>query len=128
MILQDVQKGLIIVAGSLATLAGGYFLTQHILKKVKANNTEKGSLEQGTPANYAKRLRMAMFENDWFGWSEDEAEIFSIYTEIPTKSMVNKVHNAYYNLYNARIETHLQRSLNSAEFKKLTSIINNKPN
>lgn len=126
--LEKVQRVVLVAAGGLATLTGGYFIVRHIVKKEKQRQAEKGGLVQGNPSNWAKRLRMAMFENDPFGWTEDEEEIFKIYTEIPTKTMVRKVHMAYKNLYQIPIETHLQRSLNTAEFKRLTNLINVKPN
>ena len=110
----------------LGTATGLFLLARHYYKKVQVNRSEKHSLEEGDPATYAKQLKMA-FENDnYFGWGTNEDAVFQVFREIPTKSMYSKVQKEYMKLYGKSLNADLEDELSSDEYNELIRILNEK--
>ena len=67
------------------------------------------------------------FDNDnWGSWGTDEEVIFSVFREIPSKSLYSKVQRAYQSLYNRNLNRDLEEELSSDEYNEVIRILNAK--
>lgn len=108
------------------TATGLFFLARHFYKKTISNLTERRSLEEGDPATFAKQLKMA-FENDnYFGWGTNWEVVKQVFQELPSKSMYSKVQREYSRLYNKSLNADLEDELSSEEYNELIRILNAK--
>lgn len=108
------------------TATGLFFLARHFYKKTVSNLTERRSLEEGDPATFAKQLKMA-FENDnYFGWGTNWEVVKQVFQELPSKSMYSKVQREYSRLYNKSLNADLEDELSSNEYNELIRILNAK--
>jgi hypothetical protein len=95
-----------------------------ILKSV-ANKEEKQSFEDGTPATYAKQIKMA-FDNDGW-WGTDTAKLRTTLREIPSKQVWLKTQESYKKLFNSNLITDMTSELQSTEYDEMMQIIGEKP-
>jgi hypothetical protein len=110
----------------IGTATGLFFLGRHFYKKTLANRSEKNSLEEGDPATFAKQLKMA-FENDnYFGWGTNTKVVTQVFQEIPSKSMYSKVQKEYFRQYGKSLNADLEDELSSDEYNELIRILNTK--
>lgn len=108
------------------TATGLFFLGRHFFKKALANRSEKHSMEEGDPATFAKQLKMA-FENDnYFGWGTNTNVVTQVFQEIPSKSMYSKVQKEYFRQYGKSLNADLEDELSSEEYNELIRILNAK--
>lgn len=108
------------------TATGLFFLARHFYKKTISNLAERRSLEEGDPATFAKQLKMA-FENDnYFGWGTNWEVVKQVFQEIPSKSMYSKIQREYSRLYNKSLNADLEDELTSDEYNELIRILNAK--
>lgn len=108
------------------TATGLFFLGRHFFKKALANRSEKHSMEEGDPATFAKQLKMA-FENDnYFGWGTNTNVVMRVFQEIPSKSMYSKVQKEYFRQYGKSLNADLEDELSSEEYNELIRILNAK--
>lgn len=108
------------------TATGLFFLGRHFYKKSLATRSEKKSLEEGDPATFAKQLKMA-FENDnYFGWGTNTKMVTRVFQEIPSKSMYSKVQKEYFRQYGKSLNADLEDELSSDEYNELIRILNAK--
>ena len=108
------------------TATGLFFLARHLYKKTRANLSERRSLDEGDPATYAKQLKMA-FENDnYFGWGTNWNVVKQVFQTVPTKSMYAKVQREYFNLYSKSLNADLEDELSSDEYNELIRMLNAK--
>ena len=106
------------------TATGLFFLARHFYKKTISNLTERRSLEEGDPATFAKQLKMA-FENDnYFGWGTNWEVVKQVFQELPSKNMYSKVQREYSRLYNKSLNADLEEELSSDEYNELIRILN----
>lgn len=113
-----------VIAGGLGL--GMFFLIRTMVRKLKRNQREGQALQEGNPANYAIRLKMA-FENDnTFGWGTDEEALFRTLEEIPSQTMIRKVQRAYRDLHNRNLAADLTNELTTEEYAIALEIINSK--
>jgi hypothetical protein len=112
--------GLIVVGGS-------FFIGRSLIRKARATTEEKKTYEDGTPATYAKQIKMA-FENDmWWGWGTDEEALRKVILSIPSKDEFRKVINSYQKLYSRSMMADMQDELTTSEYKEMLAIIAAKP-
>jgi hypothetical protein len=110
-------------AGTVAGTLWGASYLYHRLRKTKAQGQ---SLTEGSPATYAKQLKMA-FENDnVLGWGTDEEQVFRVLTTIESQEAYKKVQKAYTDLYQRNLNADLEDELDSAEYNKAISILSSK--
>lgn len=109
----------------LGIVGGGIFFGRKLVLKSVANREEKKSFEEGTPATYAKQLKMA-FDNDGW-WGTDTEKVRSTLTEIPSKQVFLKVQESYKKLYNSNLITDLSDELQTTEYNEMLQIIAQKP-
>lgn len=109
------------------TLGACFFIGRKIVRKAVSNKEEKKAATEGTPQDYAQRLKMA-FENDnWFGWGTDESAIRSVLTEIPSREVFAQTMTAYQRMFNHSLMKDLKDDLTSSEYNEMLAIINAKP-
>ncbi len=111
--------------GSIIVLTGSILLGRRIVKKSIANKEENRSLEEGTPATWAKQIKMAFDNDGWFG--TDTEKLRKTLREIPSKEEFNKVTKSYKKLYNSNFFNDLSDELQSTQYNEMLSIIATKP-
>ncbi len=106
-------------------VGGGVFFGRKLILKGVANKEEKKSFEDGTPATYAKQIKMA-FENDGW-WGTDTEKLRTTLREIPSKQVFLKVQESYKKLYNSNMITDMSDELQTTEYNEMLQIIGSKP-
>ena len=109
----------------LGIVGGGVFFGRKLVLKGVANKEEKKSFEDGTPATYAKQIKMA-FENDGW-WGTDTEKLRTTLREIPSKQVFLKVQESYKKLYNSNMITDMSDELQTTEYNEMLQIIGTKP-
>jgi hypothetical protein len=110
----------------LGAATGLFFLARHFYNKTRKNSAEKKSLDEGSPATFAKQLKMAFDNDTWGGIGTDEEKVFSVFNQIPSKSMYAKVEKAYSDLYSNNLNSDLESELSSDEYNEVLRIISSK--
>jgi len=124
--IQNLKTAVIYSTLGVGTGTGLFFLARHFYKTTLANQSEKRSLDEGDPATYAKQLKMA-FENDnYFGWGTNWTVVKQVFEDLPSKSMYSKVQREYMRLYAKSLNADLEDELSSEEYNELIRIINAK--
>jgi hypothetical protein len=111
----------------LGTATGLFFLMRHFLQNAKVKNVESHSTEEGNPATFAKQLKMAFDNDNWFGWGTNEPTVFQTMIDIPSKAAYSKVQSAYYTLYGTSLNADLAGELSSDEYTQVIQILSAKP-
>ncbi len=107
----------------LIVIGGSFFIGRRLIRKARATTEEKKTYEDGTPATYAKQIRMA-FENDMsWGWGTDEEALRKVIVAIPSKEEFKKVINSYQKLYARSMMSDMQDELTTSEYKEMLAII-----
>lgn len=105
---------------------GMYYLLRGKVREQQQKTVQEEGLREGTAANWAKRLKMA-FDNDMaWGMGTDEAAVYKVFTELPTKKAYIEVQKAYRTLYQKDLNAVLQDELSSSEFARVMRIYNAK--
>lgn len=124
--IQNLKTVVIYSTLGVGTATGLFFLARRFYKKALANQSEKRSLEEGDPATYAKQLKMA-FENDnYFGWGTNWTVVKQVFEELPSKSMYSKIQREYLRMYGQSLNADLEDELSSDEYNELIRILNAK--
>lgn len=124
--IQNLKTVVIYSTLGVGTATGLFFLARHFYKKTRTNLSERRSLEEGDPATFAKQLKMA-FENDnYFGWGTNWNVVKQVFLAIPSKNMYAKVQREYLNLYSKSLNADLEGELTSEEYNELIRILNAK--
>jgi len=124
--IQNLKAVVIYSTLGLGTATGLFFLGRGLYKKIRANQSEKHSLEEGDPATFAKQLKMAFDDDNYFGWGTNEKMVKQVFNEIPTKSMYSKVQKEYLKMYSRSLNADLEEELSSDEYNELIRILNAK--
>ena len=109
----------------LGIVSGGIFFGRKMILKSVANKEENKSFEDGTPATYAKQIKMA-FDNDGW-WGTDTAKLRTTLREIPSKQVWLKTQESYKKLFNSNLITDMTSELQSTEYDEMMQIIGDKP-
>ena len=105
-----------------------FFTGRHFYRVQQSKKTETKSLNDGSPENYAKRLKMA-FDNNGF-WGTDMDEVRKVFTEIPTQEDFVKVADKYAELTKQNkgaFFKDLTDELTTSEYYEMQSILKGKP-
>ncbi|MFZ6014471.1 MAG: hypothetical protein ACOYXT_29295 [Bacteroidota bacterium] len=123
---QNLKTVVVYSALGLGTATGLFLVARHFYKKTLENRSQKHSLEEGDPSTFAKQLKMA-FENDnYFGVGTNEKLVKKVFEEIPSKSIYGKVQREYFRLYGKNLNADLENELDSEEYNELIRILNAK--
>jgi hypothetical protein len=124
--IQNLKTVVIFSTLGLGTATGLFFLARHFYKKTRANISQSRSLEEGDPATYAKQLKMAFDNDNYFGWGTNEKLVMQVFNELPSKSMYTKVQREYSRLYGRSLNADLEDELSSEEYNEAIRILNAK--
>jgi hypothetical protein len=114
----------------LVAVGGVIFIAKKIIRDRVSNKEENKSFEDGTPATYAKQIKMT-FEND--GWpGTDTNALRTILTEIPSQDEFEKVKKSYARLYSkarkkANLLDDMSSELQTTEYNEMMQIMDAKP-
>ncbi len=112
-------------AGGLVVLGGGFVLIRKWILNAISNREEKKTLDEGSPATFAKQIKMA-FDND--GWpGTDTPALRNTMREIPDRDTFDKVVKSYQKLYNSNLMYDLSDELQTTEYNEMLQIIDAKP-
>jgi hypothetical protein len=124
--IQNLKTVVIFSTLGLGTATGLFFLARHFYKKTRTNISQSRSLEEGDPATYAKQLKMAFDNDNYFGWGTNEKLVMQVFNELPSKSMYTKVQREYSRLYGRSLNADLEDELSSEEYNEVIRILNAK--
>ncbi len=111
----------------LLTIGGSFFIGRSLVRTAIKNKEQKKAATEGTPQDYAQRLKMA-FENDnWFGWGTDETAIRRVLTGMPSREVFAQTMTAYQRMFNRSLMKDMKEDLSSNEYSEMMAIINAKP-
>jgi hypothetical protein len=124
--IQNFKTVVIFSTLGLGTATGLFLLGRHFYKKSQSKRSEKNSLEEGDPATFAKQMKMA-FENDnYFGWGTNVEMVNKVFQDVPSKKMYDKVQKEYFRMYGKSLNADLESEMNSDEYNELIRILNAK--
>lgn len=124
--IQNLKTVVIYSSLGIGTATGLFLLARHFIKKAVAINSEKHSLEEGDPATFAKQLKMAFDNDNYFGWGTNEKQVLQVFNDIPSRAMYAKVQKEYSRIYGRNLNADLEEELSSDEYNELIRILNAK--
>ncbi len=105
---------------------GGFFLIgRKMIKNSRANNEQDKSYEEGTAANYAKQIKMALHNDGW--WGADTVALRNVLIQIPSQDEYQKVIKSYDKMNGGSMLADMGSELKTTELDEMNSIINAKP-
>lgn len=115
--LQYAAVGIVLIGGS-------YFIGRSILRNAAQKREATKSAKEGSPADYAQRIKMA-FENDGW-WGTDVEALRTVLREIPSKDVFYTVVRSY-NAGGKSMMTDMKSELTSTEYNEMLAIVGGKP-
>ena len=106
-------------------MGGVIILVRRIVRKQRADATERLTYEDGTPATFAKQIRMAFANDGW--WGTNMTLLREIIIRIPSKQLIRQTMTAYQKLYNRTMLRDMESELQSSEYNEMLAIISAKP-
>lgn len=114
------------IAG-IVVLGASFFIGRSIIRKARATSEERRTFEDGNEATYAKQMRMAFDNDNWFGWGTDEEALRKAVQAIPSKDVFRKVIKSYQKLYARSLMADMKSDLSTSEYEEMLAIISTKP-
>lgn len=112
---------------SVLVLGGSFFVGRSLIRGARSTSEEKRTYDDGNPAYYAQKLKMA-FENDnYFGWGTDEEGIREVLRAVASKVAFKNIINSYQKLYARSLMMDMKDELASSEYNEMLAIIAGKP-
>lgn len=115
--LQYAAVGLVLIGGS-------YFLGRTILRNAAVKREATKSAKEGSPADYAQRIKMAFENNGWPG--TDEEALRAVLREIPSKEVLYAMIKSY-NTGGKNMMLDMKSELTTTEYNEMLAIIAGKP-
>jgi hypothetical protein len=109
----------------LAGVGGAIYFGRKWVDSLRSNNEEKKSLDDGTAAAYAKRIKMA-FDNDGW-WGTNITELRQVMRQIPSKEVYRSVVDSYQKLFDQSMLRDMTDELSSSEYNEMMQIVSGKP-
>lgn len=107
----------------LVVIGGSFFIGRSLVRKARSTAEEKKTYIEGSPATFAKQIKMA-FENDmWWGWGTNEEALRKTIVAIPSQEEFRKVINSYQKLFARSLMADMQSELSTSEFTEMLAII-----
>lgn len=119
------KEKLLYAGGTVIVTIGTFFLGRKIIRGAVSNSEEKKTLDENSPATYAKRIKMAFDNDGWFG--TNTPELRKILREIPSKLAITQVAGAYQKLYHSPMYKDMADELQTTEYNEMLAIVNAKP-
>ena len=109
-----------------SVIAGGFFLIgRKMIKNKRSNNENDKSFEEGTAANYAKQVKMALHNDGW--WGADTVALRNTLIQIPSQDEYQKVIKSYDKMNGGSMIADMSSELKTTELDEMNAIINAKP-
>ena len=106
-------------------VGGAVIIGRNWIRKGRANNEERKTLEEGNAPTYAKQIKMAFANDGW--WGTNTVALRQAIRDIPTKNEFRKVMTSYQKLYNSSLLGDMQKELKSSEYNEMLYIVSAKP-
>lgn len=110
---------------ALAIVGGGIWLGNRYFRRRQTDKEENQSLSEGTPATFAKQIRMA-FDNDGW-WGTNTNALRTALQNIPSQADWKNVLTSYSKLYNSNLLQDMASELQSSEYNEMLQIVSAKP-
>ena len=114
----------VIIGGS---VIGAYYFARSRVRNVQIQHSERQGMQFESPANHAKRLKMAFDNDNAMAWGTDEEAVFQVFREMPTQKHYSEVQRDYKRLYAKELNSDLQNELDQNEMNTVLAILNHKP-
>lgn len=122
---ERVRRVFLYGAGGLLLAGGLFLLGRSAYRTVVSTIEQRKSLDDNSPATYAKAIKMA-FDNDGW-WGTDEGKLRDALRQVPSKDAFKKTITSYQKLYNRSLLKDMEEELTSAEYQEMLYIIAAKP-
>ena len=109
----------------IVVIGGSFLIGKSMIRRVKADNEERKTFEDGSAATYAKQIKMA-FENDGWGGTDEQA-LRNVLRKIASKEDFKNVLTSYERLYNNSMMRDMKDELQATEYNEMLAIIAGKP-
>lgn len=109
----------------IAGVGGAIYFGRKWVMSLRSENEEKKSLDDGSAAAYAKRIKMA-FDNDGW-WGTNLTELRQVMRQIPSKEVYRKVIESYQKLFEQSMLRDMTEELTSSEYNEMMQIVSGKP-
>ncbi len=109
----------------IAGVGGAIYFGRKWVLSLRSDNEEKKSLDDGSAAAYAKRIKMA-FDNDGW-WGTNLTELRQVMRQIPSKEVYRKVLESYQKLFEQSMLRDMTDELTSSEYNEMMQIVSGKP-
>jgi len=106
-------------------LGGAVILIRSAVHKRQAEAEQRLTYEDGSPATYAKQVKMAFDNDGWWGTNMDMLR--QVVARIPSKQLFRQIIDSYRRLYNRSLLTDMESELQSSEYNEMLAIISAKP-
>ncbi len=119
-------KGLVAIAILVALYFALWKPLKRFIEKERAKARSKKYESNGSgfnPAIVAAQIYDAVYNNDWFGFSEDEERIKEVLLSIPS-GHINDVAQAYQELYNKVLQEDVVAALGDDEWNAVKQLFN----
>lgn len=113
-------------AFGLGTATGLFFLGRYFVNRIRTNSIGRHSLDEGDPATYARQLKLAFDNDNYFGWGTSVPMVLQVFNQLPSKAAYNKVQRAFQGLYNKSLTGELESELSSEEYNQVIRILSTK--
>lgn len=110
---------------SLAIISGGIWLGNRYFRKRQTDKEENQTLTEGSPATFAKQIKMA-FDNDGW-WGTNTTALRTALQQVPSRQDWQNILQSYSKLYNANLLQDMASELQSSEYNEMLQIISAKP-
>jgi hypothetical protein len=92
------------------------------------NNSTSTTTVNGVPISInlgtiATQINDAFYNNDWFGWTEDEDLAVSTISNVP-KQLIPDLTDIYFNLYKRNLNSDFVKFLSADSYKKVQNLFN----
>lgn len=116
-----------VIYGSIALvgLSGLIYFTSRFIKKKIANNSDKKSFAEGTPATTAKQIKMAFDNDGQFG--TDTKALRNVLIKIKSKKELEDVRKEYQRQFNSQLYNDMSGELQTSEYQEMLQIMEGKP-
>lgn len=120
-----VRETVLYTALGLIVTGGAIYFGRKVILNLLSNSEERKSMEEGSSAAFAKRIRMAFDNDGWMG--TDKEALRQAMRQIPSKEVFAQVITSYQKLYTGSLLKDMSDELTSSEYNEMMQILAGKP-
>ncbi len=110
---------------AVAGVGGAVYFGRKWIVSMRSDSEEKKSLDDGSSAAFAKRIKMA-FDNDGW-WGTNITELRQVFRQIASKEVYRNVIDSYQKLFDQSMLRDMTDELSSSEYNEMMQIVSGKP-